>query len=182
MVFNPHMRRTAALVILTLLICAPLFAQGTATHSHREKRSWLTRIFHPFGSQRLPEYDDPRLRGLVMQLDLSPEPVKLSEVRQLAVKATLTNRSKRTVELDFPDEQRIEILLRNSAGTVLTKWSDNHAFADTAGTIVINPQEHIEYDETIATRDLAPNKVFVAEVFFPRFPELRLRQKFLTAP
>jgi len=34
----------------------------------------------------------------------------------------------------------------------------------------------------IATRDLTPNKVFIAEVFFPQYPELRIRQKFLTAP
>ena len=176
------MRRTAALAVLTFAISANLFAQSTTTRSQPEKRTFLSRLLHPFSSPRLPDYRDTRLRGLVMEIVLSPEPVKLSEVRQLSVKATLTNRSKRTIELDFPTEQRIEILLRNSIGTELTKWSDNHAFADTAGTVVINPQEHIEYDETIATRDLAPNKVFIAEVFFPRFPELRIRQKFMTAP
>ena len=63
-----------------------------------------------------------------------------------------------------------------------TTWSDNHAFADVIGTVLINPQEHIEYAETIATRELTPNKVFIAEVFFPKYPELRMRQKFLTAP
>jgi hypothetical protein len=26
------------------------------------------------------------------------------------------------------------------------------------------------------------NKVFIVEVFFPQYPELRIRQKFLTAP
>ncbi len=182
MVCNPLMRRTAALAILTFAISAGLFAQGTTTRSQPEKRSLLSRILHPFSATPLPEYNDPRLRGLVMEIVLSPVPVKLSEVRQLGVKATLTNRSKRPITLDFPDEQRIEIFLRNSTGTVLTKWSDNHAFAETPGTVVINSQEHIEYNETIATRDLAPNKVFIAEVFFPRFPELRARQKFLTAP
>ena len=47
---------------------------------------------------------------------------------------------------------------------------------------MINPQETIEYKETIATRELAPNKVYIAEVFFPKYPELRARQKFMTAP
>jgi hypothetical protein len=47
---------------------------------------------------------------------------------------------------------------------------------------LINPQERIEYNETIATRDLTPNKVFIAEVFFPQYPELRIRQKFLAVP
>jgi hypothetical protein len=70
----------------------------------------------------------------------------------------------------------------NTAETVLTKWSDNHAITEKPGTVLINPQEHIEYNETITTRDLTPNKVFIAEVFFPQYPELRIRQKFLTAP
>ena len=54
--------------------------------------------------------------------------------------------------------------------------------ATTAGTVLINPGEHIYYPETIATRELTPNKVFIVEVFFPQYPELRIRQKFLTAP
>ncbi len=182
MVFNPLMRYIAAWIVLTFAILANLFAQSTPTRSQPEKRSFLNRIFHPLSSQPLPEYSDPRLRGLVTEIAVSSEPVKLSEVRQLPVRATLTNRSKHAIELDFPNEQRIEILLLNSSGTVLTRWSDNHAFAEKVGTVVINSQEHIEYNESIATRDLTPNKVFIAEVFFPRFPELRARQKFLTEP
>lgn len=98
------------------------------------------------------------------------------------VKLTLTNKSKRPITLEFPDSQRIEIILRNSADTVLTTWSDNHAFAQNASTVLINPQERVQYAETIATRELMPNKVFIAEVFFPKYPELHVRQKFLTAP
>jgi intracellular proteinase inhibitor BsuPI len=117
-----------------------------------------------------------------LRLELSPQPVKLSEVRLLDVKVTLTNMSKRPVELQFPTEQRIEIYLLNSTERVLTKWSDNHAFAEKPGSILINPDEHIEYNEKIATRDLSPNTVFIVDVFFPRYPDLRIRQKFLTAP
>ncbi len=95
---------------------------------------------------------------------------------------TLTNQSKRPVTLEFPTNQRIEICLRYSAGEILTKWSDNHAIAEKPGTVLINPQEHVEYNETIATRDLTPNKVFIAEVFFPKYPELRIQEKFLAVP
>jgi hypothetical protein len=122
------------------------------------------------------------LRGLALDLQIAPQTVKLSEVRQLGIKLALTNQSKRPVTLEFPTNQRIEIYLRNSAGDVLTKWSDNHAMTDKPATVLINPQEHVEYNETIATRDLTPNKVFIAEVFFPKYPELRVRQKFLAAP
>jgi hypothetical protein len=95
---------------------------------------------------------------------------------------TVTNRSKRPIPLDFPTNQRIEVYLRNSAGDVLTKWSDNHAITQKSAMVLINPQEHVEYNETIATRDLTPNKVFIAEIFFPAYPELRIRQKFLAVP
>ena len=146
-----------------------------------QKRSWLSRL-NPFSKERLPEYKDARLRGLVMSVELSPQPIKLSEVRQMDVRVRLTNKAKRPVTLEFPTSQRFEVYLRNSAEEILTTWSDNHAFTDAIGTVLINPQEHIEYADTIATRELTPNKVFIAEVFFPQYPELRIRQKFLTAP
>lgn len=148
------------------------------------KRSWFNRMLHPFGSSKraLPEYKDPKLRGLTTDLQISPPTVRLSEVRQLVVKLAVSNEGKRTVELDFPNDQRIEIYLMNSAEVVLTRWSDNHAVAPKPGTVLINPGEHVEYNETIATRDLTPNKVFIIQVFFPKYPELRVHQKFLTAP
>ncbi|MEP6698979.1 MAG: BsuPI-related putative proteinase inhibitor [Verrucomicrobiota bacterium] len=176
------MSRFFALAVLYFALAAPLCAQQPAPQTQSEKRSWLSRMLHPFRSAPVPVYKDPRLRGLTLELKLSPQPVKLSEIRQLEVKLTLTNVSKRAVELEFPTEQRIEILLRNSADAVLTTWSDNHAFEEKAGTVLVNPEEHIYYAETIATRELAPNRVYVAEIFFPQYPELRLRQKFLTAP
>ena len=175
------MKRTLVAWLLVLVTAAGALAQEPATPVRPERRSWFSRL-NPFGrGEKLPEYKDPRLRGLVLQLDLSPQPIKLSEVRQMKVKVTLTNKGKRPVTLEFPDAQRFEIYLRNSAETILTTWSDNHAFADVIGTVFVNPQEHIEYAETIATRELTPNKVFIAEVFFPKYPELRLRQKFMTA-
>jgi intracellular proteinase inhibitor BsuPI len=142
----------------------------------------LSRILHPFSPNVVPQYKDPRLRGLALDLQISPQTVKLSEVRQLSVKVTLANLSKRPVALDFPTSQRIEIYLIDSAGAVLTKWSENHAIAEKPATILVNPSERIEYNETISTRELTPNKVFVAEVFFPQFLELRIREKFLAVP
>jgi hypothetical protein len=182
------MRRSVAFLILTVAIATAIDALGQESvpdpiaSSTPQKRSWMSRMLHPFSSASVPTYKNPKLRGLVVDLQVSPQTVKLSETRQLAIKLTLTNRSKRAIELDFQTDQRIEIYLMNSAEVVLTKWSDNHAVTEKPGTVLINPQEHIEYNETIATRDLTPNKVFIAEVFLPKYPELRARQKFLTAP
>ena len=176
------MRQRFVLLFLTLTIVGSAFGQDVAPTATPHRRSWLGRILHPFAREPVLQYNDPRLRGLALDLQITPQTVKLAEVRQLAVKVTLTNQSNRLVTLDFRSNQRIEIYLKNAAGQVLTKWSENHAIAEKPATVVINPQEHIEYDETIATRDLTPNKVFVAEVFFPAYPELRVRQKFLAVP
>jgi Intracellular proteinase inhibitor len=176
------MRCLLAFTLVTFALADRLSAQEP--NATPEKRGgWFTRMLHPFQSSNpAPNYKDPKLRGLVLELKLSPEPVKLSEVRQLQVNLTLKNVAKRAVVLEFPSEQRFEIYLRNSTEAILTIWSDNHAFDDKPGTVLINPLEHVDYPATIATRDLSPNKVFICEVFFPQFPELRIRQKFMTAP
>ena len=177
------MKRRLVLLVLIVFTAGSTFGQDlTPTPTPSRKRGWLGRILHPFSPNVVPQYKDPRLRGLALDLQITPQTVKLSEVRQLGVKVTLSNLSKRPVTLDFPTTQRIEIYLTNSAGDVLTKWSENHAIAEKAATILINPNERIEYNETISTRELTPNKVFIAEVFFPQFLELRIRQKFLAVP
>src|SRR5213080_5170801 len=176
------MKRGIVLPFLVFAIVGSAFAQENAPAATPHRRSWLGRILHPFSPEVVPQYKDPRLRGLALELQIAPQTVKLSEVRQLEIKMTLTNVSKRSVSLDFTTNQRVEIYLRNSAGDILTKWSDNHAITEKSATVLINPQEHVEYNEMIATRDLTPNKAFVAEVFFPAYPELRVRQKFLAVP
>jgi len=174
------MTRTAQVAALAFFLTAPVFAQEEIPTPAAESRGWLGRIFHR--SNGPPNYKDARLRGLTLDLEVSPQPVKLGEVRQLRVKATLANRGKHPVALDFVNAQRIEIYLLNAADEVLTKFSENRVFDEALSTVLINPQEHVEYNETIATRELVPNKVYTAEVFFPGYPELRVRQKFLTAP
>ncbi len=150
------------------------------------RRSLFGRMLHPFGGGARPDapvsFKDPKLRGLTLVIEVAPQPVKLSEVRQLDIRATLTNHGKKAVELNFGTDQRIEIYVMNTADVVLTKWSENHAINNQPGTVLINPGEHAEYNEKISTRELARDKVYVAEVFFPQYPELRARQKFLTAP
>ena len=97
------MRRSLVVALVTFAATTHLIAQEpTAT---AEKRGWFNRLLHPFQSSNpAPNYKDARLRGLVLELSLSPEPVKLSEVRQLQVNLTLKNVSKRGVILDFPSE------------------------------------------------------------------------------
>ena len=177
------MKRCLVLLVLVVFVAGAMVGQDvTSTPTPARKRGWLSRMLHPFSPNVVPQYKDPRLYGLALDLQITPQTVKLSEIRQLNVKVTLANLSKRPVTLDFHTTQRIEIYLTNSAGEVLTKWSENHAITEKAATLLINPGERIEYNETISTRELTPNKVFIAEVFFPQFLELRIREKFLAVP
>ncbi|HSV64238.1 MAG TPA: BsuPI-related putative proteinase inhibitor [Chthoniobacterales bacterium] len=161
----------------------PVPTPAPITTTTLKKRGLFGRILHPFSSSEvLPKYNDRKLRGLILDLQVSPQPVRLSEVRQMEVKVTVTNMGNHMIPLDFPTDQRIEVQLLNAADAVLTKWSENHAIKDKPGTILINPGEHVEYKENIATRDLTPGRVFTADVFFPKYPELHVRQKFLTEP
>ncbi len=162
----------AALLLLSSVALAPAAA----------KRSWLARLFHPFDSaEKIPDYKNPKIRGLILTVELPSEQLKLSEVRQLPVHILLTNRGDRAVELFFPTEQRIEILLRDASGEVVTRWSDNRAFEEKPGTLLINPNEHVEYSETIATRELVPGRVFTVEVVLPAYAELDARRKSIAA-
>src|SRR3989440_12876379 len=140
------MSRSFAFALIYLAAASRLLAEDpTPAASPEKKGGWFTRMLHPFQSSGAPTYKDARLRGLVLDLKLSPQPVKLSEVRQLEVKVTLSNVSKRAVELVFPTDQRIEIYLKNSSDAVLSTWSDNHRFDPNASSVLINPGEHIYY-------------------------------------
>jgi Intracellular proteinase inhibitor len=170
--------KMAAAILVIMAVAASAPAQSPSP-----SRSLFNRLLHPFGSsKKLPKYQDQRLRGLLLDVQVPSEPVHLSEVRQLHVKAVLSNVGGYPIPLDFPNSQRIDIQLLSPDGEVLTRWSENRVFSDEIGTLLINPHEQIVYDETIATRELQPGRVYTAEVFFPKYPELRARQKFMTAP
>ena len=170
--------------IRTALVLALLFTSNVLAQSPSPARSFFSRILHPFGgsSHKAPKYRDSRLRGLLLELEIPGEAVRLSEVRQLHIRARLVNLGGYPVSLDFPTSQRIDIQLLNANGQVLTRWSENRAFGEAPGTLLVNPHEQILYDESIATRELQPGKVYTIEVFYPKYAELRARQKFMTAP
>ena len=94
------MIRLAIIFSIPLALAAGLPAQETApetrpsvattpvptptpiTTTTLKKRGLFGRILHPFSSSEvLPKYNDRKLRGLILDLQISPQPVRLSEVR-----------------------------------------------------------------------------------------------------
>src|SRR3954452_9297364 len=142
------MKRRLVLIVLIVVAAGVMVGKDvTPTATPARRRGWFSRILHPFSPEIVPQYKDPRLRGLALDLQITPQTVKLSEVRQIAVKVTVANLSKRPVALDFATNQRIEIYLMDSGGQILARWSDNHAITEKPATILINPQERVEYNE-----------------------------------
>jgi Intracellular proteinase inhibitor len=170
--------------ILGIMIALFAVSNATAQGPSPSERGFFNRMLHPFasGKKKAPKYQDPRLGGLLLEVQVPAEPIRLSEVRQLRVQAILKNIGTSPVSIDFPTSQRIDIHLLGSAGEVLTRWSENRAFTEEIANLTINPREEVVYNETIATRELQPGRVYSVEVFFPKYAELRARQKFMTAP
>ena len=110
-------------------------------------------------------------------LVLEPEAPSLADTREVNVDYTIRNNSSRMARLDFPTSQRIEILTKNSAGTVIDRWSDDRPFQPQEGIVVINPGERIEYREKIPTRDMKPGQTYEVEAMLKTDPDFRLQKQ-----
>jgi short-subunit dehydrogenase len=77
------------------------------------------------------------------------------------------------MQLEFPSSQRIEVLVKNEAGKVISRSSDDQRLDKEQGFLVINPEERLEYTAIVATRDMTAGQAYIIEAFFPGFDELR---------
>ena len=126
----------------------------------------------------------PSSQGLVLEMKSAPDPLKLGEVRQINVTMILRNVSKKTVTLKFPTTQIIEILLRDpNSGQVLSQWSTDRSFTSEPRLLIVNPGEHIDYNEPITTRELKAGKPYTLEGYLVGFDkELRATKAILPQP
>ncbi len=146
----------------------------------KPKKDIMSQVFGMFGGNK----EDSRklTRQLEVSMDVSPLPVSLSKTRQLEVVFKLSNRAKKVVQLEFPTTQRIEILIRDAEGRMVTQWSEDHAFDTEVGMVSVNPLERIQYAAKISTRDLQAGKEYILEGFLPHYPELKSNVKFVPVP
>ncbi len=119
-------------------------------------------------------------RGLDLEVKASPDPLKLGEVREIAVKLTVRNASKQRVTLKFPTYQILEIALRDvGTGAVVSKWSTDRTFQQDARIVSVNEGERLEYNETITTRELKVGRAYNLEVSFIGYENELLAKKVL---
>ncbi len=105
------------------------------------------------------------------KLIVEPKTFALDDRREITATFTVENKTAKLIKLDFPTSQRIEILVRDPNGKVIEKWSDDRAFRDESGVVMINPAEHIQYEEKLATRDMQPGKAYTIEASLANNPE-----------
>jgi hypothetical protein len=105
------------------------------------------------------------------KLTVDPKNFSLDDRREITATFVVENKTAKLVKLDFPTSQRIEILVRDANGKVIEKWSDDRAFQDVSGVVMINPGEHIQYEERLATRDMLPGKTYTIEASLANNPE-----------
>jgi hypothetical protein len=122
-------------------------------------------------------FDSVDLRGRAdtreqASLRLDPESPKLSETREVEVDYTVRNTSRNMVRMEFPTGQHIDIQTKNSAGSVIERWSDDRSFAPGESIVIINPDERIEYREKISTREMKAGSAYEVEAFLKTQPDL----------
>lgn len=143
-----------------------------------KKSGFMNRLLHPFGGggKDKPE-KGKRAAKLTPEMKLEPLPLKLSDTNRLKVTLTLSNRTKKLAQLEFPTAQRIEVLLKTTTGKLVEQWSADRAFAAEATIVTINPGERAEYLAEVATREMVAGETYLVEAFFPNHETLRVEKK-----
>lgn len=169
----------------SLLACAALLAACSSepkSASAPEEPGLLGRMWestarlNPLKSSLKPrEMKQARplnLKSLVVTLSVEPPAPKLAEVRQMTVTMRLVNRGKKLIRLDFPTTQRIDVVVKNTAGKAIEHWSDDRRFENQPGLVTINPGERLEYQALVATREMTAGETFTVEAWFPAYDSL----------
>jgi hypothetical protein len=115
-------------------------------------------------------------------MKVEPLPVRLSDDRRINLRLSLANRSRRFVHLEFPTSQRIEILLRDASGNIVSQWSEDRSFVKKPGYVAINPRERIEYITAIPTREMTAGLPYTIEAFFPDYKRLKVEKTIVPEP
>jgi len=138
------------------------------------QQNMTRRMLNPvMGSpERLKRAGIPDIRRMAIEAVAIPSEFGLGTTRRLDVALSISNRGRQAVNLWFPDAQRIEILVKNEEGEVLSRWSDDRSFTQATGYLVINPNESVTYTETISTREMRAGRPAIIEASVAGYPEL----------
>lgn len=106
-----------------------------------------------------------------LRVTVEPALFSVTQNSELSVTLKITNKKKEIVMLHFPSNQRLEIVVKDDHGKVLSRWSQDRSFEPTDDTVVINPQESIFYTEKISTTGMEDGKSYRLDVSLANQPQ-----------
>jgi Intracellular proteinase inhibitor len=98
-----------------------------------------------------------------MTLTVDPSEFSLAQTSELDVSLKISNVRKHEIELSYPDNQRLEILIKDPSGNVVSRWSEDRAFDQQEGFTEINPDEFVIYAERISTAKMKAGQTYTIE-------------------
>ena len=113
------------------------------------------------------------------KLNIEPSEFSLEDRRELSVTYSIRNNTKNIARLEYPNGQRIDILTYDPQGKMIDRWSDDRSFENQEGIVIINPNERIEYQEKIPTREMKPGQAYKIEALTTGEPNFTA-EKFVT--
>jgi len=99
-----------------------------------------------------------------VQIFVEPSSFSISETPEISVSCKITNTTKEILFIDFATNQRIEIVVKESNGTPVMRWSDDRSFDPITSIVTINPRESILYTEKIPTAIMKNGSKYLLEV------------------
>lgn len=171
-----HSKRIVVVLVLTALTGAaaenpPL--EGGAEPAATPRKGFLGRmgdVVAPVVPAFLKR--KPATENVEASIAIEPADFSVKERREIEVTFSVANRSRRIVKMDFPTSQRIEVVLRDPAGKPIFQWSEDHLFQPVAATVVINPNERIEYKAAVPTRDMVGGRTYAVEAMLVGRPDI----------
>jgi hypothetical protein len=127
--------------------------------------------FRKKGAEEIPAKGAWRKLEMTMKLD--PPEVRLPNTRVVDVVVLVVNKGKEAVQLEFPSSLRIDVVVKNETGRILSRWSDDQRIDREPAILLINPKERLEYNARISTRDMSGGGRFEIEAYFPSYEGLR---------
>ena len=100
---------------------------------------------------------------LPMLLTVEPSQFSVANHPDLTVSLKVSNSKRQEIELLYPNDQRLEILTKDSAGNVVNRWSQDRIFDPNEGFVEINPSEFIVYSEKVPTDAMKAGETYTIE-------------------
>ncbi len=111
-------------------------------------------------------------------VEISPTFFSVETTPELEVSLRVFNRREEMIFLDFPTNQRIEILIKEKkGGATILRWSEDRSFEPIESVLTINPKESVLYTEKISTSLLKNGVTYFLQVSLVGHPEYTITQE-----